>query len=75
MSGSWGDVATIDGEIANVFTTAMIANATEARVIRFITSSPSSASEASRLTKKEGAGTDRSVRYDGLDIVLTAHFQ
>jgi hypothetical protein len=53
----------------------MIANATEARVIRFITSSPSSASEASRLTKKEGAGTDRSVRYDGLDIVLTAHFQ
>src|SRR5262245_35323532 len=38
------------------------------------------ASQARCLTKQESAGTDRSVRYDGLrafsvDIVFTAHFQ
>jgi hypothetical protein len=53
----------------------MMVNAIEARIIRFITSSPSSASQASCLTRKEAAGTDRSVRYNGLDIVFTAHFQ
>jgi hypothetical protein len=40
MSGSWGDVATIDGEIANALTMAMIVSVIEARVIRFITFSP-----------------------------------
>ena len=36
MSGSWGDAATVDGEIANAITIAMIANVIAVNVILFI---------------------------------------
>ena len=60
----------VDRDVANAITIAMIANVIEVTVILFITFFSfigESVCFGLRL-KKEAAGTDRSVRYDGLRV-------
>src|SRR5262252_1198372 len=68
MSGSCGDAARVDGEIANAITIIMIANVIEVSFILFINFFSFLVSKSVCLTKKEAADTDVSVRYDGLRV-------